>query len=226
MNGGDLNIYTYQGSNALTTTQQQAAPGGGFNPGGGNGSTNLDVSAKGIKAVGLYDEAGTKWLSKGDININGGNITINSTDDCIHCSGTACLNAGKLKLSTNDDAVHSDASLYIGGKTAGTDYTSLEVYVTACYEGMEAVYIYQNNGNIYIISKDDGYNAAGGADSSGGNNNTGFNQGGRPGGGGGYLGDRTGGNRRLRRPAERPERPEQPGRIRHDAQGTGVLRRL
>ncbi|MDO4864692.1 MAG: carbohydrate-binding domain-containing protein, partial [Ruminococcus sp.] len=151
-------------------------------------------SAKGIKSVGLYDAAGTTLQSGGTLSVNGGLITVNSKDDSLHCGGDAFLNAGKLKLTSGDDAVHSDASLYVGGKTAGTDYTSLEVYVTACYEGFEAVYIYQNNGNIYIISKDDGYNAAGGADSSGGNNNTGFNQGGRPGGGGGFPGGGMGGS--------------------------------
>ena len=116
---------------------------------------------------------------------SGGNITVDSSDDCIHCSGEALLNAGKLKLASADDAVHSDSTLYVGGKTAGTDYTSLEVYVTACYEGFEAVTINQNNGNIYIVARDDGYNAAGGADSSGNSNDTGFSQGGWgfPGGG-------------------------------------------
>ena len=183
MNGGDLNIKTYEGSNFSGSTGGNTGGWGGF--GGGSSSSKTDVSAKGIKAVGLYDAAGTTWQSAGNIDINGGNITVDSSDDCLHCSGDAVLNAGKLKLASADDAVHSDASLYIGGKTAGTDYTSLEIYVTACYEGMEAVYIYQNNGNIYIISKDDGFNAAGGADSSGGNNNTGFGQGGWgfPGGG-------------------------------------------
>ncbi len=183
-------IYTCTGStytaSGSSSGSQDGRTGGGGGMQGGN-SNKTDVSAKGIKAVGLYDEAGTTWQSKGNITINGGNITVDSSDDCIHCSGDAVLNAGKLKLASADDAVHSDASLYIGGKTAGTDYTSLEVYVTACYEGMEAVYIYQNNGNIYIVSRDDGYNSAGGADSSGNNNNTGFNQGGFggfPGGGG------------------------------------------
>ena len=190
MNGGDVNIYTYQGSKFSASGSTTGGNQGGF-PGGGGGfgmdgsSNKTDVSAKGIKAVGLYDTDGTTWKSKGNITINGGKITVDSSDDALHCSGDAVLNAGKLKIASADDAVHSDASLYIGGKTAGTDYTSLEVYVTACYEGMEAVYIYQNNGNIYIVSKDDGYNAAGGADSSGNNNNTGFGQGGWgfPGGG-------------------------------------------
>ena len=186
INGGDINIYTYQGSSTTATTGGQANPWGGF-PGGGNSSSNLDVSAKGIKAVGIYDETGTTYQSAGTLTVNGGTITVNSTDDCLHCAGDAVLNAGKLKLSTNDDAVHSDSDLYVGGKTAGTDYKSLEVYVTNCYEGFEAVKIYQNNGNIYIIARDDGYNAAGGSDNSGGGNNTGWNQGGW-GGRGGMMG--------------------------------------
>lgn len=160
INGGTLNI---------TTT--------------GNASSS---SAKGIKSVGLYDEAGTTLQSGGTMTVNGGMITVNSTDDCLHCAGELVLNAGKLKLTTQDDAVHSDNELYIGGKTAGTDYTSLEVYVTACYEGMEAYKIYQNNGNIYIISSDDGYNAAGGADNSGSSSQNPWEQGGfGPGGMGG-----------------------------------------
>ena len=184
MNGGDVNIYTYQGSAFSGSSSQTGGQQGGF-PGGGSSTSKTDISAKGIKAVGLYDEAGTTWQSKGNITINGGNITVDSSDDCIHCSGEALLNAGKLKLASADDAVHSDSTLYVGGKTAGTDYTSLEVYVTACYEGFEAVTINQNNGNIYIVARDDGYNAAGGADSSGNSNDTGFSQGGWgfPGGG-------------------------------------------
>ncbi|MBR4626250.1 MAG: carbohydrate-binding domain-containing protein [Ruminococcus sp.] len=179
VNGGTVNITSF--GDGIQGEQDVVINGGTLNittTGTGNDS------AKGIKSVGLYDAAGTTRQSGGTLTVNGGLITVNSKDDCLHCGGDAVLNAGKLKLTSGDDAVHSDNALYIGGKTAGTDYTSLEVYVTACYEGMEAVYIYQNNGNIYIISKDDGYNAAGGADSSGGNNNTGFNQGGRPGGGG------------------------------------------
>ncbi len=146
-------------------------------------------SSKGIKSVGLYDAAGTTYQSAGTLTVNGGMITVDSKDDSLHCSGTLVLNAGKLKLTSGDDAVHSDSKLYVGGMTAGTDYTSLEVYVTACYEGFEAAYIYQNNGNIYIISKDDGFNAAGGADGSGNTSTGGWSQGGGfPGQGGGMGG--------------------------------------
>ena len=178
INGGEININSF--GDGIQGEQDVVINDGTLNittSGSGNDSS------KGIKSVGLYDAEGTTLQSGGTLTVNGGLITVNSKDDCLHCGGDAVLNAGRLKLTTEDDAVHSDASLYIGGKEAGNDYKSLEVYVTACYEGMEAVYIYQNNGNIYIVSKDDGYNAAGGADSSGGGNNTGFSQGGRPGGG-------------------------------------------
>ncbi len=156
-----------------------------------SGSTN-STSAKGIKGVGLYDTDETTLLTGATITVNGGMITADTTDDCIHASGAITLNAGKLKLTTTDDAVHSDNELYVGGTTAGTDYTSLEVYVTACYEGFEAYKIYQNNGNIYIIAKDDGFNAAGGADGSGnsGSSQNPWQQGGwGPGGGGSSYGE-------------------------------------
>lgn len=180
MNGGDLKIYTYQGS-SFTGTASSSTGGWGMQDGGN--SNKPDISAKGIKSVGVYDSDGTTLKTGGTININAGNISIDSSDDSIHSSGDITLNAGKLNLKSSDDAVHSDSSLYIGGTTAGEDYTSLEVYAAKCYEGMEAVYIYQNNGNIYINSDDDGYNAAGGSDSSGNNNNTGFDQHGFGGGG-------------------------------------------
>ncbi|MDE6774731.1 MAG: carbohydrate-binding domain-containing protein, partial [Ruminococcus sp.] len=63
MNGGELNIYTYEGSGfsgtAGSSTGNTNPWGGGF--GGGMGgmqdgnSSKTDISAKGIKAVGLYD---------------------------------------------------------------------------------------------------------------------------------------------------------------------------
>lgn len=172
--GGTIDIYTYQGSSYSGSSSGSQNPWGG----GGTSTSNLDISAKGIKAVGLYDEAGTTYQSAGNIYVTGGLVTVDSSDDCLHGAGNVYLNAGKLKLSSGDDAVHSDQTLYVGGTEAGTDYTSLEVYVTTCYEGFEATKIYQNNGNIYIISRDDGFNAAGGADSSGSGNTNPWGQGG------------------------------------------------
>jgi len=191
INGGTIDI-TAQGGDGIQAEQDVIINGGTITisttaSSSSFGSTT-SASAKGIKAVGLYDEAGTTYQSAGTLTVNGGMITVNTTDDCLHCAGDLVLNAGKLKLTSGDDAVHSDSNLYVGGTTAGTDYTSLEVYVTACYEGFEAVKIYQNNGNIYIISSDDGFNAAGGADGSGSGSTGGSTNpwgGGGPGGMGG-----------------------------------------
>lgn len=180
MNGGDVTISTYQGS-AFTGSASSGGSIGGWGGGMGGGmsegnSNKTDISAKGIKAVGLYDEAGATYQSGGNLTINGGTLTIDSSDDCLHCAGELRAAGGILTLASADDALHSDNQLYIGTENAGT-LDDVQIYVSKCYEGVEGVYIYQNSGTVYIVSTDDGYNAAGG-DSSGSNNNTGFGQGG------------------------------------------------
>ncbi|MDE6834432.1 MAG: carbohydrate-binding domain-containing protein, partial [Ruminococcus sp.] len=196
MNGGDLNIYTYQGSaytgNGSTSSGNTGGWGGGFGGGMQDGNSNkTDISAKGIKSVGIYDTAGTTWQSGGNITINGGNITVDSSDDSLHCGGQMNINGGTFRLSSADDALHSDHDLILG-KDGGT-YSDFNIYIPKCYEGVEGGNIYQHSGTVVVKSGDDGYNAAGGADGSGTGNNNGWNQGGRPGGmGGGMMGGSSG----------------------------------
>lgn len=171
MNGGELNITTYQGSN-FTGSASGGNGGWGGGMGGNDGNSNkTDISAKGIKAVGVYDEAGTTWQSGGDLIVNGGTITIDSSDDSLHCGGDMQL---------------------LGGST-GSDYDAPYVNITKSYEGIEGVDITQNSGTVMVTSSDDGYNAAGGADSSGNNNSGGWGQGswGGPGGGSSSDGSQT-----------------------------------
>lgn len=171
MNGGELNITTYQGSN-FTGSASGGNGGWGGGMGGNDGNSNkTDISAKGIKAVGVYDEAGTTWQSGGDLIVNGGTITIDSSDDSLHCGGDMQL---------------------LGGSTGG-DYDAPYVNITKSYEGIEGVDITQNSGTVMVTSSDDGYNAAGGADSSGNNNSGGWGQGswGGPGGGSSSDGSQT-----------------------------------
>ena len=171
MNGGELNITTYQGSN-FTGSASGGNGGWGGGMGGNDGNSNkTDISAKGIKAVGVYDEAGTTWQSGGDLIVNGGTIT--------------------MTLATADDGAHSDHALTIG--STGGDYDAPYVNITKSYEGIEGVDITQNSGTVMVTSSDDGYNAAGGADSSGNNNSGGWGQGswGGPGGGSSSDGSQT-----------------------------------
>lgn len=196
MNGGDLTIYTYEGSsytgsgttaggNTGNTGAWGGRPGmGGF---GGDGNSNKpDISAKGIKAVGIYDASGTTWQSGGNIAINGGTLNIDSSDDSLHCGGDMTLKGGQLTLSSADDAAHSDHTLTIG--TMGGGYDDIVIVAEKCYEGIEAQKIYQNSGSVIINSIDDGYNAAGGADGSGNTSTGPWGQGGFGGSGSGdYL---------------------------------------
>lgn len=187
MNGGELNITTYQGSN-FTGSASGGNGGWGGGMGGNDGNSNkTDISAKGIKAVGVYDEAGTTWQSGGNLIVNGGMITIDSSDDSLHCGGDMQLLGGSMTLATADDGAHSDHALTIG--STGGDYDAPYVNITKSYEGIEGVDITQNSGTVMVTSSDDGYNAAGGADSSGNNNSGGWGQGGWGGPGGGNSSD-------------------------------------
>ncbi|MDE7364251.1 MAG: carbohydrate-binding domain-containing protein [Ruminococcus sp.] len=191
INGGDINIYTYEGSGYTgsgSTTGTTTNPWGGGRPGGMGGmqdgnSNKTDISAKGIKAVGLYDTAGTTWQSGGNITINGGNIIIDSSDDAIHCGGSMTVYGGQFKIASADDALHSDHDLTLG--TKGDSYSDFGIYVSKCYEGVEGQNIYQYSGTVVVKADDDGYNAAGDADGSGSGNNMGWGQGGFGGGFGG-----------------------------------------
>lgn len=174
INGGDITIKTYTGSSftGSSTGGQQQGGWGGFGGGGGFGGMNdgnpnkTDVSAKGIKAVGIFDEAGTTWQSGGDIIVTGGHITVDSSDDALHCGGSMTLTGGIFNIASADDGFHSDHDLTIGTENAGT-YDDVQIYISKGYEGIEGVNIYQNSGTVYVVTTDDGYNAAGGADSSG-----------------------------------------------------------
>lgn len=188
---GDPDAADYS-SLSVTVNTNNGSSGGDGGWGGGMGgndgnSNKTDISAKGIKAVGVYDEAGTTWQSGGDLIVNGGTITIDSSDDSLHCGGDMQLLGGSMTLATADDGAHSDHALTIG--STGGDYDAPYVNITKSYEGIEGVDITQNSGTVMVTSSDDGYNAAGGADSSGNNNSGGWGQGGWGGPGDGSSSD-------------------------------------
>ena len=161
MNSGDVAVKTYTGSSF--TGNSSSTVGSYF-----EGNTNkTDFSAKGIKSVGLYDSTGSKWLSGGDIAVNGGSLNIDSSDDCIHGSGNVELLGGNIKLATADDGIHAGNTLTVGSKNGGFD--DVAVCIEKCFEGLEAKKIYQNSGSVIVNSADDGYNSSDG--SSGGSNN-------------------------------------------------------
>ena len=124
-------------------------PWGGNN--GGSGSDD-DATSKGIK-------------SGGAMAIEGGEITVTSTDHCIHSAGTLNITDGVITLSSSSGkGISSHGDLQIDGGT---------IDVLESTEGIESKALFTVNGGVIsIIASDDGLNCGGGSDYFGMNNST------------------------------------------------------
>lgn len=96
--------------------------------------------------------------SSGNMNIISGEFTIDSADDAIHSNSSIEISDGTYVISTGDDGYHADETLIIN---AGN------IQIHESYEGLEALNIEINGGEISLYASDDGLNAAGGVDESG-----------------------------------------------------------
>lgn len=99
--------------------------------------------------------------SENDLYIAGGTFTIDSQDDSIHSGGQIVIEDGTFCLSAGDDGIHADSVIEINNGN---------VDIQKSYEGLESEKITINQGNISIVSSDDGINAANGSST-----NAGFN---------------------------------------------------
>lgn len=128
-----------------------------------NTSEDSSTSMKGMK-------------SQSDMLITGGSITIDSADDSVHSNASITVNGGTFDIAAGDDAFHADDTLTV---TDGT------INISESYEGLEALHVDVQGGDITLTASDDGLNAAGGTDSSGTEGGRDGMFGGGPGGGGG-----------------------------------------
>ena len=148
---------------------------GGMRPGGNQSFTTTTedtVSMKGLKAT-------------NNLLISGGNITINSADDSVHSDVSVIINGGTFAIASGDDAIHAEDTLTV---TAG------KIDISESYEGLEALHIDVQGGDIKLVASDDGLNAAGGTDSSGTTGGRDGMFGGGKGGGMGGHGGMSSGN--------------------------------
>ncbi len=169
---GDFDILAGGGSE--NGVKESSDSWGGFQ--GGRGPEQNVVS----EDVSSSDSASMKGLkSESSLLISGGSFTLNSADDAVHSNASITINGGNFDIASGDDAFHADDSLTV---TDGT------INITESYEGLEALHLDIQGGEITLVASDDGLNAAGGTDSSG-------TTGGRDGmfGGGGGHGDMGGG---------------------------------
>lgn len=150
--GGTMNV---------TTTGEVASGGNDMDFGGwghmwgGGGSTasnDDDSTSKGIK-------------SGGAMTISGGEITISSTDHCVHSAGTLNITDGSFTLSSSaGKGISAHGDLQIDGGA---------IDVLNSTEGIESKSLFTiNGGEISIVASDDGLNSGGGSDYFGVGNST------------------------------------------------------
>lgn len=141
---------------------------GTFNITTGGGSTNSSTGnswGRWGTSTKSIDSSSAKGIKAGDnIVINNGTFNLNTSDDAIHSNNYIGIKNGNFLVESGDDGVHADEELIIDGGV---------IKIGKSYEGLEALKITINGGNINVTSSDDGINVAGGNDSS--------SQGGRPG---------------------------------------------
>ena len=101
-----------------------------------------------------------------------GTVDVTSKDDGFHSAGDVTIAGGDITVAAGDDGIHSDKAFEI---SAGN------ITITECYEGIEAITIDIDGGDILIYPEDDGLNANGGSGDM-------FGMGGGPGGMGGMGG--------------------------------------
>lgn len=102
----------------------------------------------------------TKGIKGGNsVEINGGEITVNSADDAIHSNKDIMINGGKSVLSAGGDGIHADSRI---------DITSGTVTITDSYEGIEGAVINISGGETAVTSSDDGFNTTDGQTQQGG----------------------------------------------------------
>jgi len=108
------------------------------------------------------------------LHITGGDIEIDAVEDGIHVNDEFNFDGASLIINAGDDAIHSDSTINVLGGLIEAD---------ECYEGLEALIINVEDGDIVIYSSDDGFNANGGS-----GDNMGFGAGGgNPGQSGGKM---------------------------------------
>ena len=161
---------------------------GGFMGGGhGGGRPGEMRPSSSQSSTTTTDESSTSMKGLKATNsmlISGGNFTINSADDSVHSDDSVIIDGGTFAIASGDDAIHAEDTLTV---TAG------KIDISESYEGLEALHIDVQGGDIKLKASDDGLNAAGGTDQSGTEGGRdgmfgGGMGGGKPGGMGGHGG--------------------------------------
>ncbi len=165
--------YFQGGTTTVTVTGENYGSSSGGGPGGGPGgpgggprwasssSTDNSKGAKGVKCDGnLYISAGTLTVtasnheaieSKGNIEITGGTVYAQSTDDAINSAGEMVVKDGFVcAYSTGNDGLDANGNCYIeGGVVYAVCSGGAEVAIDANTEGGKKLYV--SGGTIFAL---------------------------------------------------------------------------
>ena len=162
IDGGDFSITS--GCDGLQAETRLQVTAGTLELTTGGGSANASVRQGndrgfwGFSSASTEDTESAKGLKAGvSLYIEGGTLTIDSSDDALHANGDILIAGGKIDILSGDDGAHADSALAVTGG---------EVNVLQSYEGLEGAGITLSGGRIVLVSSDDGLNAAGGNDGS------------------------------------------------------------
>ena len=100
------------------------------------------------------DSVSTKGIKAGNmLIIGGGTYALCTEDDALHSNMNVMVNGGSFEITSGDDAIHAEETLSV---------TDGKINIAGCYEGLEGVSVEISGGEITLIARDDGFNAAGG----------------------------------------------------------------
>ena len=100
------------------------------------------------------DSVSTKGIKAGNmLIIGGGTYALCTEDDALHSNMNVMVNCGSFEITSGDDAIHAEETLSV---------TDGKINIAGCYEGLEGLSVEISGGEITLIARDDGLNAAGG----------------------------------------------------------------
>ncbi|MGN0243582.1 MAG: carbohydrate-binding domain-containing protein [Lachnospiraceae bacterium] len=155
ISGGDITVEATD--EGICAFRQVVITGGNINVTAGDSSLGEAGEGNGIKGQELL------WVQGGTIDITcyGDGLKAKNTAD--ETVGNITIDGGMITIKASDDGVHAEQILTVNDGTIDVQ----GITSSSAYEGLEALIININGGNIHVLTSDDGINAYGGTDNSG-----------------------------------------------------------
>lgn len=166
-NNGDAAIYVKEADKVFLTLAEGSVNNltndGGYTSRDGNNIDGVifsksDLTINGSGSLDIVAEEGHGIVSKDDLKITGGTITVKAEKKALSGKDSVRVAAGTMRLTAGKDGIHSGNDeeeekgfVYVQGG---------DIVIDECYEGIEGDSVYLCGGNIQVHAQDDGLNAS------------------------------------------------------------------